>query len=254
MKYDLNDVTFLLLVRLDSIERLENILAATQFLTKNFKTNIQVLECTYRDNGILKKLINRSVNYSFFEDHDPILFRTHYLNQMIRRVTTHFVSIWDADVISTKQQVIQAVEYLRNDEADFVYPYVDKLLDISEVIKNKYLKKRNLNILLKNEKWMREMYPPHPVGGAFFCNLKSYMDSGLENETFYGWGLEDAERHNRWHKLGYRIKRIEGSLYHLSHPRGINSYVHSHDQSVIKTKNAKSADCVLSKELFIKNL
>ena len=44
----------------------------------------------------------------------------------------------------------------------------------------------------------------------------------MENEDFYGWGLEDGERHYRWLSFGYRIYRSEGCLFHLSHPRDQN--------------------------------
>ncbi|GHT60450.1 hypothetical protein AGMMS50239_09440 [Bacteroidia bacterium] len=40
------------------------------------------------------------------------------------------------------------------------------------------------------------MYPPNPVGGAFFCDVKAYKESGLENEQFYGWGMEDGDMHS----------------------------------------------------------
>jgi len=249
-KYNLSDVTFLLIIRIDTINRLENILAVTKFLTLHFNTNIRLLECSRRNNGLLKKLINPAVEYAFHEDYDPVLHRTYYLNQMLSKVTTPFVAIWDADVISSKNQVIKAVEFLRNNEADFVYPYIDYLLDTSEVIRDQYLKSNNYSVLSKYRKWMKEMYPPDPVGGAFFCNLSAYKDSGLENEQFYGWGVEDGERYRRWKKSGYRIKRVKGCLFHLSHPRGINSLLHHRDQSIIKTRILKESECRAGRKLF----
>ena len=44
-KINLPDLTFFILYRQDTIERVENILLATQYLIKNFKTNIEVLQC-----------------------------------------------------------------------------------------------------------------------------------------------------------------------------------------------------------------
>ena len=43
-------------------------------------------------------------------------------------------------------------------------------------------------------------------------------------------------------KMGYRIKRIDGPLFHLSHPRGINSDMHHPDQHVIKMREFKAAN------------
>ena len=42
MKKNLKDVTFLLLVRLDSIDRIENIMCVVDFINTNFDTNITV--------------------------------------------------------------------------------------------------------------------------------------------------------------------------------------------------------------------
>lgn len=48
------------------------------------------------------------------------------------------------------------------------------------------------------------------VGGAIFVQTNKYLQAGMENEDFYGWGLEDGERHYRWLSFGYRIYREWG--------------------------------------------
>ena len=45
----------------------------------------------------------------------------------------------------------------------------------------------------------------------------------MENEKFYGWGPEDGERLKRWKILEMRLMRVKGPMFHLFHPRGINS-------------------------------
>lgn len=82
---------------------------------------------------------------------------------------------------------------------------------------------------------MIELYAPNPVGGGFFAQKESYIEAGMENEKFYGWGREDGERINRWKKLGYRYERINGPLFHLTHERGVNSRFHSPNQDNIKS-------------------
>ena len=237
MKYDLSDTTFALIVKLDTIERLENILATTSFILTHFETNVNVLEVSYRYNGYLKKLLDPKVKYQFHQDDDPILYRTKYINAMMENVLTSYVSIWDVDVIAPSQQVQDSIDILRNKEANFVYPYNKLFLETTYIIRNMFLdKNQDMQVLIKNQKRMNVLYPPNPVGGAFFCDLASYKESGLENEHFYGWGLEDGERYIRWKRKGFTIKRIEGPLFHLSHPRAINSDMHSPDQKIIKTK------------------
>ena len=120
---NLSDLTFLLAVRLDSIERLENTLAVTEYITSCFDAPVIVLESASYKNGLLEKLTCENVRYVFHEDHDSIFYRTKFLNQMIRLVQTSYTTIWDTDVIAPGEQINQAMELLKNGEADFVYPY-----------------------------------------------------------------------------------------------------------------------------------
>lgn len=235
-KQSLTDVTFLFLVRLDTIDRLENILASSQFISANFETNIRVSEYSSHKNGLLEKLLDEKIRYSFQEDHDPILFRTKFLNQMTSTVETPYAAIWDADVIVPVDQILKSVELLRNGEADFVYPYEKYALDTSFILRRLFLQNCSIEFLEQNVKKMKEMYPPNPLGGAFLVNLHAYKESGLENENFYGWGLEDGERYYRWENQGYKIRRIPGSLFHLTHERGKNSVFQNTDQQLLKRK------------------
>ena len=236
----LNHFSFLFLVRLDTIERLENTLAVTNFIACNFEAPIFVHECAPYNNGLLEKLLIKKVMYTFQEDHDPILFRTKFLNQMTLTVETPFVSIWDTDVLVPTSQIIKACELLIKGNADFVYPYENQFLDVSQILRKMYLKEGNIDLLEQNSKKMKEMYLPNPLGGAFIANMKAYTESGLENENFYGWGLEDGERYYRWENLGYKIQRIPGPLFHLTHGRGINSTFRNADQQLLKRKETLS--------------
>ena len=236
LKHDLKDITFLILVKIDTIERIENLLAVTQFLISNFDTNIEVLEVAPYNNGIIKKVLNKSVNYIFMEDDDPILFRTKYLNCMLSSVNTPFVTVWDVDCLIEVKQIIETMDILRNGRADFVYPYEKKMLDTSHILRKLYIKKKRIDFLSKNSNRMKEMYPPVSVGGVFFCKLETYVKIGLENENFYGWGVEDGERHIRCKNSEYKTERVKGVLFHLTHPRGVNSIIHNKEQSIIKLR------------------
>lgn len=245
MTNDLRNCSFIFLVRLDSIDRLENILVVNNFLLANFETHIRVMECAPFNNGLLERLLDSSIQYSFHEDNDPILHRTRYLNQMARAVETPYIAVWDTDVLVSGTQLQAAVEALQKGEADVVYPYDHRFLETTAIIRKLFLKENDIEVLEANQKKMKALYAPNPVGGAFIISTKKYRESGLENEEFYGWGMEDGERYYRWLNLGYRIKRMEGPLYHLSHGRGLNSVFHNSDQQfckrkeVLKVKRAK---------------
>lgn len=234
------DITFLILVRSDSIERLENIILVTDYITNSFKTLITVMEPAAYDNGLLGKLLGKHISYTFQEDCDPVLFRTYYLNKMIKSANTPFVAVWDADVLAPFIQVYEAIKLLRNNQADIVYPY-ERFLDTTPILRKFFIQTKGIEILELNVNKMKDMYSPNPVGGAFLANTKSYIDSGCENESFYGWGMEDGERLYRWENMGYKIKRVPGPLFHLSHPRKQNSGFHDADQHIIKRKEVLRA-------------
>jgi len=215
-------------------------LLVTNYITSSFKTSTSVIESAAYDNGLLKKLLGETVSHTFQEDCDPILFRTYYLNKMIKAANTPFVAVWDADVIAPVIQVYDAIKLLRNNQADIVYPY-ERFLDTTPILRKLFIQAKGIEILERNVNKMKDMYSPNPVGGAFLANTKSYIDSGCENESFYGWGMEDGERLYRWESLGYKIKRVPGPLFHLSHPRGPNSAFHDADQQIIKRKEVMRA-------------
>jgi hypothetical protein len=243
MKYNLKDTTFIISIRLDSMIRLENLLLMLENLESNFHTNIVVVESSYYNNGILKRLIGHSVSYYFFEEKDPIFHRTKHLNTISEKTNTDIIGIWDADVILESTQIIEAVQQLRDKNCDFAYPYDGRFLDTSEIIRNHYLLYKDINFLKRNTSKMNLLYSSikegNSLGGAFLISTEKYKFSGLENEVFYGWGVEDAERYHRWLVLNYSFYRSKGALFHLSHPRDINGTMRS-EYHHVKTEDEKN--------------
>jgi len=249
-KIDLKDLSFLIPLRLDSIDRLENIVLIVDYIVQHFDTNIQILEASKFDNGILKKLLpTKTVQIEFVEDHDPIFHRTHYINVLTQKVITPYCAVWDADVIVDSTQLNDSVQILREGLADFVYPYQMYFLDVPEIIKEHYHETRDINILKDNAGKMKKFYYPDPIGGAFLVNREKYIESGLENVKYYGWGIEDGERLNRWLKLGYKVQRVQGPLFHFSHSRGINSKYLDVKQREIKQNDFFQLGMMSKKEL-----
>lgn len=230
MKQNLMDITFIIPIRLDSIIRLENLLQTIQHIHKHFITNIIVLEAAEYNNGFIKKIVGGNIDYCFVEDRDPVFYRTKYLNQLTDMTKTPYIAIWDADIIIPKEQILYAIKRIRENIVDVIYPYDGHFYDISIPIRELFIKTNKINILSKNVLKMDLPYGNPMIGGAFMANKDIYMKAGKENEDFYGWGPEDGERYFRWRNLGIRVEHGIGNLYHLSHPRGINSEFRSERQ------------------------
>jgi len=229
MKYPLKDLTFLIPLRADSIIRIENMLMSIRYLLKHFDTNIYILHSSAYENGILHRILDKSIRYSFIEDYDTIFYRTKYLNQMTLSASTPFVAIWDTDVIIDKNQIIDGIIKLR-EGYDIVYPYDGHFYDTTDIIRELFLKTRDVKVLSKNKAKMGLIYGTDMKGGAMFVNRDSYIKAGMENENFYGWGPEDFERYERWKILNYKVYQSPGCLYHLTHSRSNNSTFRSMEQ------------------------
>ncbi|MCG2588208.1 galactosyltransferase-related protein [Rhodohalobacter sulfatireducens] len=233
-RVDFKDVTFLIRIKVDSMDRIENCMMVIDFLSDHFKTNIHVLEVRNYKNRILEKLLPNDVLVTCIEDYDPVFHQTKYLNRMAQKCQTPYLSIWDADVLAPPDQMIESVELLRKQEVDFITPYKAVALDTTELLRELYLKKRDIQVLQENQNKMIPTRSPNPsVGGAFFANKETYFEAGMENERFYGWGAEDDERIIRWELLGYRYKRLDGVIYHLTHQRGKNSTFYTNKKEEI---------------------
>lgn len=219
----LTDVTFLIPVRIDTIERMENLVAVTNYLLHHFDTNIIVLEAAGFNNGFLKKCLSEKVQWHFVEDERMIFHRTYYLNQLTAMASTPYVAVWDADVLVKEHQLTEAVNKLRRGETDFIFPYDGMFLDTGMANRMDFMQFGDLGRFDKELPKMSVPYGYTACGGGFLAATEIYRSMGMENENFFGWGPEDGERVKRWGILNARYTRIKGPLFHFTHPRGVNS-------------------------------
>lgn len=222
-KIDARDLSFVIPLRIESLERLENLAATIAAVDNAFDTNIVVIEADSHPNPLLQRLLAPNVQYRFEEDDDCIFHRTKYLNMVSNDLSTAYAAIWDSDVIVHRKQIAFALEMLRGNHADFVFPYDGVFADTGAEHRKKYLISQSYETLLSSLAEMMPVYGMSASGGGFLVNLAAYRDAGLENENFHGWGPEDGERVKRMLILGKRVTRVGGPMFHLWHPRGVNS-------------------------------
>jgi predicted glycosyltransferase involved in capsule biosynthesis len=223
-KISLSDVTFIIPVRIDSLERLDNLQMVTNYILAYCDTNIAVIEAYNRNTGIIEKILHPAIQYLFCEDHLEIFHRTHYINVLVKRVDTPYVAVWDSDVIVPVGQLDMAIKSLRKGESEMILPYNGNFLDTGIPVRNAYFSTMDISVLEKYKDKMRLLFGPSACGGGFLVNKEKYCLGGMENENFFGWGIEDGERIKRFEILDRKVGRVnEGPMYHFTHPRGINS-------------------------------
>ena len=214
---DLLDVTFLIPVRIDHTDRVENLDLVVDYIFSKFDTNIFIYE-----EDISPKYVPKTskVIYKYIRTENKNLHRTKLLNMMTKHSKTPIIVNYDTDVFLYEDKYIDATNLIRSKKYDVVYPYSGKFCDVDRNPNLKYIKE---DLTLDRVDTSKYFFHPCSVGGAIFCNKEKYILSGMENENFINYGYEDQERISRFQKIGLHIYRLDGNLVHLKHYRGPNS-------------------------------
>ena len=219
-KLNLLDVTFIIPVRIDSDERIRNITTVLKYLTKYFDTNIIVMEDDVQPKvATLVSQIDPNIKYIFNQNNNPLLHRTKMLNDMIKMSTTPYIVNHDTDVLLKPVQYVSAINALRNNQLDFVFPYNGRFIDILGATLELVLATLSVDNI---QEYQGNLIHPNSLGGCVCVNKSKFM-TFLESEKCISWGFEDNIRLIVAQKLGLRIGRIDGCLFHMYHRPSLNS-------------------------------
>jgi hypothetical protein len=218
-KIDLRDVTFMVPVHYDHRDRMQNMSLNICYIQKNFNTNIIIGEqgsdifSRFQDFGC------RYVKYNY-----KLFHRTKMLNEMAYISNTSIIVNWDADVFISPLQILQSVEALRSGMFDVIYPYDGRFARVPRLQYFKVLE-QSFDVGVFAAHKFNGTLPGHKlsVGGAVMFNRSKYFQGGGENENFVAYGPEDVEREVRFTRLGYKVGRTDGILFHMDHFKGPNS-------------------------------
>jgi hypothetical protein len=234
MKIDLTKATFIIPIRIESSDRLRNVITTTAFLLENFDTNIIIKEVDEKSVfqkdalPILKDIldIDINVNHIFEQSNDSSFHRQRVLNEMIMESKTDVVVNYDCDVLLPLDSYKTAYESVLSGEYNVVYPYGQGMYQYqvraTDEIVSQFLQTYDFAILEKNSNQYTSDF-----GWAQFFNRQVYIDGGMENENFIAYAPEDKERFYRFSALGYNVGRVNNHVYHLEHARGHNSWLNN---------------------------
>lgn len=223
-KFDLNDVTFTIPYMCDSADRGNNLIKIRSYLHTHFNTFTDV-----------------------YEQHMPQVkpfHRTKYLNEMAKMAITPIIANWDTDVLVPIVQILEAVRAIREKRAQMVFPYDGRFARVPRGDFQLDQKSTHQDLSVLAGKKYRGMYPGDQpsVGGAVLWDKDTFLHIGGENENFIDYGPEDVERVARATKLGVKIYRVNGVLYHFDHhvPLGSqkdNPQYKANEYELAKVKN-----------------
>jgi hypothetical protein len=234
MKIDLTEATFIIPIRIESSDRLRNVITTTAFLLENFDTNIIIKEVdnesVFKRDAlpILKDIldVDINVNHIFQKSNDPSFHRQKVLNEMIMESTTDIVVNYDCDVLLPIDSYYEAYSSVLHNTHDVIYPYGQGMyqyqVKATDKIVSQFLQTYDFNILEKHSNQYTSDF-----GWVQFFNRQVYIDGGMENENFIAYAPEDKERFYRFTTLGYNVGRVNNYVYHLEHSRGYNSWLNN---------------------------
>jgi hypothetical protein len=130
MRIDLSEATFIIPIRIESQDRLRNVITTTAFLLENFDTNIIIKEVDsesiFRKDvlPILEDILDVeiNVNHIFEQSNDSLFHRQRVLNEMIVESKTEIVVNYDCDVLLPLDSYHEAYQSILHHTHDVIYP------------------------------------------------------------------------------------------------------------------------------------
>jgi len=250
-KIDLSKLTFLIPIRIDSDDRIRNIITVLCYLLKNFNTNIILKEVDnekyFQSYALpqIKEFVEDDINqldYIFEKSNDPVFYRMQIINEMLERSKTEVIVNYDCDVLLKPDTYIKCYNLIIDKTYDVIYPYgfgyYQKQIYANDELVSEFLNNNfNFSILEQQQNTEISQY-----GHVQFFNRRVYIEGGMENENFRGSSPEDKERFFRFNKLGYNVGRIDDHVYHLEHSRGDNSWPVSYQKNPYMKENLELWD------------
>ena len=232
---DLKSCTFIIPVRIESEDRIRNIITVLCYLLDNFDAKVILKEVDQEpifEEELLPQITEyvgdsiKNLTHVFEQSDDPVFYRMQILNEMIDMADTSVIANYDGDVLFKPETYVNSVKMIE-DGYDIVYPYgfgeYQKQVFADDELVSEFLSNDcDFSILDSKSRMYDAQY-----GHVQFLNRKSYIEAGMENENFRGSSPEDKERHYRFEKMGYKVGRIDDQVYHLEHSRGNNSWPNS---------------------------
>ena len=227
-------LSFLMPCRIESSDRLRNVISSVGYLAKNFpdcKIIIQEVDkqSVFREKVIphLTNLFGKypeNISHRFEESKEAFFHKTRILNDLLLAADTDIVFNYDVDVVYPLSSYSTAYNMISQGGYDAVYTFgcgiYQWAVQYNDVVFRDFLKSGlDTSVLDSNSR-----LSPSVMGWGQMIKRQVQIDAGLWNENFISWGAEDCEFHYRIPALGYKVGRINDFVYHLDHSRTFNSH------------------------------
>lgn len=218
---NLQDVTFILPIKIETEDRMRNLISVLGFLNHHFSTNVLIVENNSSSYHIISQFRNLNIQYTKIDQ--DIFHRTKFINIALDIINTPVTCVYDVDVFLHPNSYINSKDLIIKGHRDFVYPYGHGNYQVQ--ISEKY------NRVEFDRIFVPDVIPPYYTnihssfcGHCFFAKTSTYKSYGGENENFISYAPEDQERYHRFITLGLDVDRLPLDIvYHFEHARTSDS-------------------------------
>jgi len=128
----LENTTFIIPLRIESGDRMRNIITVLCFLLYNFDSKVIVKEVDSQkvfEPDVLPQITEflgdriQNLTHIFEHSDNQVFHRTRILNEMIHMSTTEVVVNYDCDIVLRPETYYKSVDMIVNDGYDLIYPY-----------------------------------------------------------------------------------------------------------------------------------
>ena len=253
-------LSFLMPCRIESPDRLRNVISSVGYLAKNFPDCKIIIQEVDKQSVFREKVIPHLTNlfgkypenivHRFEESKEAFFHKTRILNDLLLAADTDVVFNYDVDVVYPISSYTTAYSMITEGGYDAVYTFgcgiYQWAVQYNEVVFHNFLKSGfDTSVLDSNSR-----LSPSVMGWGQMIKRQVQIDAGLWNENFISWGAEDCEFHYRIPALGYKVGRINDFVYHLDHSRTFNS--HYNNPKFMDNHNLWQAIRTWDKETLVK--
>ena len=229
----MHDISFVIPIRVDTPDRLENCGAILRFLTLHFpQAEIQVIEQdTVSKTSDLQRAFPAVIWQ--FEFNDKHFSRSGALNQGFLRATRPCVCAYDTDILIDPEALRRSASLIRRGSWPIVIPFNLIFVEVSGTYRRRLI--ADLDIAALSRISTLAAVPKDPElaarvlsGAIVMCDREIAVREGGYNRNMVSYGWEDIEFFKRFQKLGhYSFALGEFNLIHLDHRRGPDSRINA---------------------------
>jgi hypothetical protein len=227
----MRDLSFVIPIRVDTPDRLENCETILRFLQMHFpQSEIQLVEQDVTtQTAALRSAFPQVVWH--FEFNDRHFSRGGAINTGLLRSTRSIVCAYDTDILVNPEALRRSAVLIDEGRWPIVIPFNLIFVELSGALRKSVIDDLGISGL-SNISNLSEV-PRHPEiasrvlsGAIMMCDRELVIMEGGYNRKMISYGWEDIEFFKRFEKLGYYSCMLhEFNLIHLDHRRGPDSRV-----------------------------